>query len=81
MGRPSVRVRQLSAVAPYKAGLFRASAPQGDVLFLADQLFPVNARADADLGGTVVGHRQHGFGDRGKISASVLRCRDREHGS
>ena len=71
VGGPPVRVRQLAAVVPYQPGGIHARARKGDILFLTNQLFPVNARRDADDRRAVVGHRQHRLGNGGKLSAAV----------
>ena len=71
VGRPSVRVRLLAAVVPYQPGGIHARTRKGDILFLTNQLFPVNTRRDADDRRAVVGHRQHRLGNGGKLSAAV----------
>ena len=79
VGRPAVRVRQLAAVAPHDAGLVHTCTEQGNVLFFADQLFPVSARPDLDLCPAVIWHGQHCFGHRSKIAAAVLRHGNGKH--
>ena len=79
MGGPAVRVRQPAAVAPHDAGLVHACTEQGNVLFFADQLFPVSARPDMDFCPAVIWHGQHCFGHRSKIAAAVLRHGNGKH--
>ena len=79
MGGPAVRVRQPAAVAPHDAGLIHACTEQGDILFFADQLFPVRTRPDVDLCLAVIRHGQHCFGHRSKIAAAVLRHGNGKH--
>ena len=79
VGGPAVRVRQPAAVAPHDAGLVHACTEQGNVLFFADQLFPVSARPDMDLCPAVIWHGQHCFGHRSKIAAAVLRHGNGKH--
>ena len=57
VGGTPVRVRQLAAIVPYQPGGIHARARKGDILFLTNQFFPVNARRDADDRRAVVGHR------------------------
>lgn len=70
---------QLAAVPPHEPGAVRPGTLQGDVLFFADQFFPVNARPDADLGRAVVGDGQHRLGNGCKVPAAVLCHRDAKH--
>ena len=79
MGRPAVRVGQLAAVSPHDAGLVGPGPPEGDVLFFADQLFPVNARADLNFGLAFIGHRQHCLRDGGKIPGAIPLYCDLQH--
>ena len=67
-----VPVEQLAAVPKDQGGGIGSRAPQGERPFFTDQLFPVDAGADADLCFQLVGHRQHGLRDAGKIAAAVL---------
>ena len=79
MGRPAVRVGQLAAVSPHDAGLVGPGPPEGDVLFFADQLFPVNARADLNFGLAFIGHRQHCLRDGGKVPGAIPLYCDLQH--
>ena len=79
VGGPAIRVGQPAAVPPHDAGLIRACADQCNILLFADQLFPVNARPDADDRRAGVGHGQHRLGHRGKIAAAIGRHCNVEH--
>ena len=72
MGGPPIRGGQLAAVPKDQGGGISSRAPQGERPFFTDQLFPVDAGADADLCFQLVGHRQHGLRDAGKIAAAIL---------
>ena len=72
VGGPPIRVGQLAAVPKDQGGGIGSRAPQGKRPFFTDQLFPVDAGADADLCFQLVGHRQHGLRDAGKIAAAIL---------
>ena len=73
VGGTPVRVGQFAAVGPDEDGLVGTGTPQGDAAFFADQLFPVDAGADDDLGFQFIRHGKHGLGHRSVIAASVLR--------
>ena len=73
VGGPPVRVGQFAAVGPDEDGLVGTGTPQGDAAFFADQLFPVDAGPDDDLGFQFIRYGQHSLGHRSVIAASVLR--------
>lgn len=55
VGGPPIRVGQLAAVPKDQGGGIGSRAPQGERPFFTDQLFPVDAGADADLCFQLVG--------------------------
>ena len=61
------------------ARLVGPGPPEGDVLFFADQLFPVNARADLNFGLAFIGHRQHCLRDGGKVPGAIPLYCDLQH--
>ena len=70
---------QLAAVGMDEDGLVGPCASQGDAALFADQLFPVDAGADGDLGFQCIRHGENGFRNRGVIAAAILFHGEMQH--